>query len=194
MSNRAKRGSYTKFGNDLRQVSVKARLKLTNSQSTPLPGKISAAKASLKATKQITLEIEPIANSLHDAQQETCRLLTKLSNTLSAVNIMSKEDKFGIFTNNIGRAQKNNDEIYQMLLINMEDLFINPLNEFNKTQIKNCQRLKSALNAKKGEFDIKKNDENKLLTSQHAKKVNLEKIHVLFLFLYTISALCTLFL
>eukprot|EP01084_Bolivina_argentea_P227795 384787_1 len=161
----------------IRQISVQATLKLTNTPSTTEPEEIVDARKSLKTTKYITTELETIGHKLYLAQQEESRLLNKLCDTLTGVNIVSNDDKFAIFLNNMGRVYSNLDEVYQLYLINMEDQLLKPIQEFNKTDIKKCQQLKLTLKTRKAEYDLKKKDENKLVKSQSTKKVNLQKVH-----------------
>eukprot|EP01083_Nonionella_stella_P207168 752871_1 len=80
-----------------------AKRKLTNTTPTPEPNDISKYKSILKSTKNLTPEVEQIANNLYLSQIEQSRILRTLSNTLTTMPIQDECDKFSIFLNNIGR-------------------------------------------------------------------------------------------
>eukprot|EP01084_Bolivina_argentea_P266171 451362_1 len=156
---------------------IRAKLKLTNTKQSLEPTEITEAKLRLKSTKNITTSLEPIVNNLYWAQHEHSRLMSELSNTLTNITINNNNDKFGIFLKNMGRVQQNLEEIDEMYLINMKDQFLDPLKEFNATQIKKCQQTKLKLKTIKGQFDLKKKSETKLLKTQSEKRISLDKVH-----------------
>ena len=173
MSSTHKRG-----GSRLSRYGIKAQMAITNTKSTIEPSDIQAAKASLKSTKQLTIQMESISKNLYYVQNTKSRIISQLCDALKQATIANSEDRMGIFLNNMGRISQNIEDSYQMYLLNMLDQLITPLHDFNQTQIKNCQDIKLQLKTKKGQYDIKKKQEEKILSSQSQKNVNLEKVHL----------------
>lgn len=169
--------SHKKTGSKFQRYSVKAKLRFTKTKSSQEPKEIIEAKARLKATKNLTAQVEEIAQKLYLAQNEESRSLTKLCDQLTNTHIQDSDDKFAIFLNNMGRVQQNLEDIHQIYLINMLDQFIIPIKNFNKNEIRQCQAIKLKLKTIKGQYDLKKKHENKIIRAQSVKQVNLKKVH-----------------
>ncbi len=158
-------------------MGVRAKLKLTNTQSTDQPTTIIAAKGVLKVMKKFGSEIEEIATNLYLSQSKSSQLRNLLCDKLTAMHIESEHDKFPIFMNNMGRVAQDLNGEYQQYLLNMHQHLVNPLNEFNNGSIRQCKQLKLRLRRKKGEYDMIFKEQNKLRSRQHRHNVNLANVH-----------------
>lgn len=146
----------------LKHIGTKARLKLSHTKETAEPQIIIQSKAILKSTKRTTLAIKHCAESLYNAQSEKHRIEQLLSNQLSNIKIQNNTDRFGIFCNNMGRVQSNMHEIYEMYLMQIQHLLINPLHDFNMNEIAKCQQNKIKLKTMKAEHDMIYTKERKI--------------------------------
>eukprot|EP01084_Bolivina_argentea_P256386 431642_1 len=163
----------------LKLMGARAKLKLTNTQSTDQPPDIINAKTHLKAMKQFGNEIGELVTNLYNSQTKSSEMTHLFCDKLTSINITNKNDKFAIYMNNIGRITYNIENENEKQLTNMRELFVNPINDFNNGIIENCKELKLKLRRKKAEYDMILKEENKLRNKQHTKNVNLANVYAM---------------
>jgi len=176
--NEKRRNSKRSFKKSkLKLFGVRAKLKLTKTESSTAPNRIIEAKAQLKGIKHLSLDLEQITNKLYESQMKQHKLSNDFSDQLNAVKARHKDEIFPIYLKNIVQIFKEAESEYHQYLVNMKQT-LNDLNAFNNGSIQQCKKLKLKLKAKKAAYDMSINHENKLKKAQNKqKKVNLSDVH-----------------